>query len=112
MKLKRIGVLFCMMTLCIPFNKFVISYLCVALSAPVDMHPLLNYSSFLICQITISEGPRAYEVTLEVHMNGAATVAVANKKIIEEYSKSLQAAGLTVSTAPDDDFEPSSGGEE
>ena len=34
------------------------------------------------------------------------TVAVANKKIIEEYSKSLQAAGLTVSTAPDDDFEP------
>jgi len=33
-------------------------------------------------------------------------VAVANKKIIEEYSKSLQAAGLTVSTAPDDDFEP------
>eukprot|EP01036_Dinobryon_divergens_P022584 gene22584-30849_t len=51
-------------------------------------------------------GPRAYEVTLEVHMNGAATVAVANKKIIEEYSKSLQAAGLTVSTAPDDDFEP------
>ena len=32
-------------------------------------------------------------------------VAVANKKIIEEYSKSLQAAGLTVSAAPDDDFE-------
>lgn len=64
-------------------------------------------------------------------MNGAATVAVANKKIVDEYCKSLQvllmlykyfiifmnnftqAAGLTVSMAPDDDFEPSSeGGEE
>jgi hypothetical protein len=29
-------------------------------------------------------GPRAYEVTLEVHMTGAGTVAVANKKIIDE----------------------------
>eukprot|EP00597_Dinobryon_sp_UTEXLB2267_P004972 CAMPEP_0170064386 /NCGR_PEP_ID=MMETSP0019_2-20121128/4890_1 /TAXON_ID=98059 /ORGANISM="Dinobryon sp., Strain UTEXLB2267" /LENGTH=119 /DNA_ID=CAMNT_0010271037 /DNA_START=148 /DNA_END=507 /DNA_ORIENTATION=- len=57
-------------------------------------------------------GPRAYEVTLEVHMNGAATVAVANKKIVDEYCKSLQAAGLTVSMAPDDDFEPASEGEE
>ena len=33
------------------------------------------------------------------------TVAVANKKIIDDYTKRLQAAGLTVSMAPDDDFE-------
>lgn len=50
-------------------------------------------------------------MTLEVHMTGAGTVAVANKKVINEYSRSLQAAGLTVSMAPDDDFEDS-GGEE
>lgn len=44
-------------------------------------------------------------MTLEVHMTGAGTVAVANKKIITEYTKSLQAAGLTVSMAPDDEFD-------
>lgn len=48
-------------------------------------------------------------MTLEVHMTGAGTVAVANKKVINEYSRSLQAAGLTVSMAPDDDFEDSGG---
>jgi len=50
-------------------------------------------------------GPRAYEVTLEVHMTGSGTVAVTNKKLIEEYAQSLQMAGLSVSTAPDDEFE-------
>lgn len=43
-------------------------------------------------------GPRAYEVTLEVHMTGAGTVAVANKKIVTEYTKSLQAGKLMVAT--------------
>ncbi|KAJ1428221.1 hypothetical protein B484DRAFT_450012 [Ochromonadaceae sp. CCMP2298] len=57
-------------------------------------------------------GARAYEVTLEVHMTGAGTVAVANKKIITEYTKNLQAAGLTCSMAPDDDFEGAEGGDE
>lgn len=38
-------------------------------------------------------------------MTGAGTVAVANKKIITEYTKTLQAAGLTVSMAPDDEFD-------
>ena len=50
-------------------------------------------------------GPRAYEVTLEVHMTGSGTVAITNKKLIEEYAQSLQMAGLSVSTAPDDEFE-------
>jgi hypothetical protein len=44
-------------------------------------------------------------------MTGAGTVAVTNKKIIEEYCKSLQQAGLTVSMAPDDDFEAGEGEE-
>jgi ATP-dependent Clp protease adapter protein ClpS len=57
-------------------------------------------------------GPRAYEVTLQVHMTGAGTVAVANKKIITEYTKNLQAAGLTVSMAPDDEFEGGDGDQE
>jgi ATP-dependent Clp protease adapter protein ClpS len=46
-----------------------------------------------------------------VHMEGSATVAVSNKKIVEEYTKSLQMAGLTVSMAPDDEFEDSEGEE-
>jgi len=63
-----------------------------------------------VCEILgtccpLCSGPRAYEVTLEVHMTGAGTVAVANKKIVDEYCKSLQQAGLSVSMAPDDDFE-------
>jgi hypothetical protein len=44
-------------------------------------------------------------------MTGAGTVAVANKKIITEYTKNLQAAGLTVSMAPDDEFEGGGGNE-
>ena len=44
-----------------------------------------------VCEIISSccplcSGPRAYEVTLETHMTGAGTVAVANKKIISEVS--------------------------
>ena len=38
-------------------------------------------------------------------MTGAGTVAVANKKVVSEYSKSLQAAGLTVSMAPDGKYD-------
>lgn len=45
-------------------------------------------------------------------MTGAGTVAVANKKIISEYTKSLQAAGLTVSMSPDDEFEGGGDGDE
>lgn len=52
-------------------------------------------------------------MTLEVHTTGAGTVAVANKKTIAEYTKSLQMAGLTVSMAPDDEFEgDAEGGED
>lgn len=63
-----------------------------------------------VCEIIGSCCPlcppaRAYEVTLETHMTGAGTVAVSNKKIISEYTKTLQVAGLTVSMAPDEDFE-------
>jgi hypothetical protein len=42
-------------------------------------------------------------------MTGAGTVAVSNKKIIQEYTKTLQVAGLTVSMAPDDEFEGDEG---
>lgn len=60
----------------------------------------------------LCSGAKAYEVTLEVHMSGAGTVAVSNKKVIAEYCKSLQMAGLSVSMAPDDDFEAGEGEEE
>ena len=69
------------------------------------VHTIQQVCELLGTCCPLCSGPRAYEVTLEVHMTGAGTVAVANKKIIDEYCKSLQQAGLSVSMAPDDDFE-------
>jgi ATP-dependent Clp protease adapter protein ClpS len=73
------------------------------------VHTIQQVCEILGACCPLCAGPRAYEVTLEVHMTGAGTVAVANKKIIEEYCKSLQQAGLSVSMAPDDDFEGDEG---
>jgi len=39
-----------------------------------------------------------------VDTEGFATICVASKKLIAEYMNALQAAGLTVSKAPDEDF--------
>jgi len=75
------------------------------------VHTIQQVCEILGASCPLCSGPRAYEVTLEVHMTGAGTVAVANKKIIEEYCKSLQMAGLSVSMAPDDDFEGADGEE-
>lgn len=75
------------------------------------VHTIQQVCDIVNTCVPLCSGPRAYEVTLEVHMNGAGTVAVANKKIVEEYTKSLQAAGLTVSMSPDDDFEGGDGDE-
>lgn len=75
-----------------------------------NIHTIQQVCEILGNTCPLCAGPRAYEVTLEVHMTGAGTVAVANKKIVQEYSKSLQMAGLTVSMAPDDEFE--GGGDE
>lgn len=69
------------------------------------IHTIEDVCDILTECIPVCPGPRAYEVTLEVHMSGAATVAVANKKIIDEYCKSLQKAGLSVSMSPDAAFE-------
>lgn len=69
------------------------------------IHTIQQVCDIVTLCCPLCTGSRAYEVTLEVHMNGAATVAIANKKIIEEYTKSMQSAGLTVSMAPDDEFE-------
>ena len=75
------------------------------------VHTIQQVCEILGACCPLCAGPRAYEVTLEVHMTGAGTVAVANKKIIDEYCKSLQQAGLSVSMAPDDDFESGEGEE-
>lgn len=68
------------------------------------VHTIQQVCEILTATCPLCAGPRAYEVTLEVHMTGAGTVAVANKKIVGEYCNSLQQAGLSVSMAPDDDF--------
>ena len=75
------------------------------------VHTIQQVCEILGACCPLCAGPRAYEVTLEVHMTGAGTVAVANKKVIDEYCKSLQQAGLTVSMSPDDDFEAGEGEE-
>jgi hypothetical protein len=38
-------------------------------------------------------------------MYGAATVCAASKKLVEQYVKAFETAGLSVSMAPDEDFE-------
>jgi hypothetical protein len=42
---------------------------------------------------------------MHVHMYGAATVCAASKKLVEQYVKAFETAGLSVSMAPDEDFE-------
>eukprot|EP00428_Durinskia_dybowskii_P071014 CAMPEP_0170389104 /NCGR_PEP_ID=MMETSP0117_2-20130122/18439_1 /TAXON_ID=400756 /ORGANISM="Durinskia baltica, Strain CSIRO CS-38" /LENGTH=178 /DNA_ID=CAMNT_0010645069 /DNA_START=64 /DNA_END=600 /DNA_ORIENTATION=+ len=69
------------------------------------VHTIQQVCDIVAKSCPLCPGPRAYEVTLEVHMTGAGTVAVANKKTISEYAKSLQAAGLTVSMSPDEEFD-------
>jgi ATP-dependent Clp protease adapter protein ClpS len=48
------------------------------------VHTIQQVCEILGKNCPLCPGPRAYEVTLETHMSGAATVAVANKKIVEE----------------------------
>jgi ATP-dependent Clp protease adapter protein ClpS len=69
------------------------------------VHTIAQVCDIVANNCPLCPGARAYEVTLEVHMTGAGTVAVANKKTIQELTQTLQAAGLTVSMAPEDDFE-------
>ena len=49
---------------------------------------------------------------MEVHEHGMATVTVACKRLVEEYSQKLQRMGLTVSIAPDNEFASSDSDED
>lgn len=92
------------------------------------IHTIQQVCDIVSSACPLCPGPRAYEVTMEVHMTGAGTICVANKKLVSEvrispihsfwvsfsysitliqYTRILQSAGLTVSMAPDDDFESS-----
>lgn len=70
-----------------------------------SVHTIQQVVEILSTVCPLCSGAKAYEVTLECHMTGAGTVAVSNKKIVSEYCKSLQVAGLTMSMAPDEEFE-------
>eukprot|EP01040_Poterioochromonas_malhamensis_P017691 gene17691-20408_t len=76
------------------------------------IHTIEEVVEIIATCVPLCPGPRAYDVTMEVHLTGAATVCTSNKKMIEEYAKTLQAAGLTVSCMQDDDFQGGEGGEE
>ena len=76
------------------------------------VHTIQQVCEILGSSCPLCAGPRAYEVTLETHMTGAATICVTNKKIVQEYCSSLQKAGLSVSMSPDDEFEGGDGDEE
>lgn len=75
------------------------------------VHTISEVCEIISKNCPLCTGPRAYEVTLEVHMTGAGTVCVANKKTVSEYTQALQAAGLTVSMMPDDEFDGGDGEE-
>ena len=66
-----------------------------------DFHYFEEVADVLSACVPLVTGQRAYDITCAVHSEGAATVAVSNKKIIEEYMKGLQAAGLTTTMEPD-----------
>ncbi|CAN0268406.1 unnamed protein product [Ectocarpus sp. 12 AP-2014] len=55
---------------------------------------------------------KAYEVTMETHKSGKATVTQAWKSKSESYCLQLQQCGLTASIAPDSKFEGGGEGEE
>jgi ATP-dependent Clp protease adaptor protein ClpS len=76
-----------------------------------QVHTIQQVVEMVSTLCPLCSGPRAYEVTLEVHMTGAGTICSANKKIVSEYMKSMQAAGLTVSMNPEDDFSGDGDGE-
>jgi len=77
-----------------------------------SVHTIQQVVEILSTLCPLCPGAKAYEVTLECHMTGAGTVAVANKKIIGEYCKTLQVAGLTMSMSPDEEFEGDDDSEE
>eukprot|EP00752_Nemacystus_decipiens_P012105 g10730.t1 len=54
---------------------------------------------------------KAYEITMETHKSGKATVTQAWKSKSESYCLQLQQCGLTASIAPDNKFEGSGDGE-
>ncbi|CAM9769346.1 unnamed protein product [Phaeothamnion confervicola] len=54
----------------------------------------------------------AYEVTMETHKAGKATVTTAWKNQAETYCLQLQQCGLTASIAPDANFQNNKGGQE
>lgn len=73
------------------------------------IHTIEEVVDIIATCVPLCPGPRAYDVTMEVHLTGAATVCISNKKLIEEYAKTLQAAGLTVSWMKDDEFQQGEG---
>lgn len=92
-----------------------------------DIHTIEEVCDKVAGICPLCPGPRAYEVTMQVHLTGAGTICSANKKIVQEvsyncyycfvslfthcnafpkkYEKKLQKAGLSVSSAPEDEFE-------
>lgn len=50
------------------------------------VHTIQEVCEILSSTCPLCSGPRAYEVTLEVHMTGAGTVCVGNKKLVAEVS--------------------------
>lgn len=53
------------------------------------IHTIQQVCDIVSASCPLCPGPRAYEVTMEVHMTGAGTVCVANKKIVTEVIENL-----------------------
>lgn len=50
------------------------------------IHTIEEVVEIIATCVPLCPGPRAYDVTMEVHLTGAATVCTSNKKMIEEVS--------------------------
>jgi ATP-dependent Clp protease adaptor protein ClpS len=73
-----------------------------------DFHYFEEVTDLLVKCCPMLSGTMAHDITCQVHTNAVATVVTSNKKIVTEYMRSLQAAGLTVSMVPDKPFDGSS----
>eukprot|EP00929_Paragymnodinium_shiwhaense_P121124 TRINITY_DN93254_c0_g1_i1.p1 TRINITY_DN93254_c0_g1~~TRINITY_DN93254_c0_g1_i1.p1 ORF type:complete len:232 (+),score=45.71 TRINITY_DN93254_c0_g1_i1:74-769(+) len=76
-----------------------------------DIHTFEYVTGCLTRTVKHLSRRKAYNITWEAHSSGMATVACVWKNLAEQFCVNLQQLGLTVSIAPDSQFEGNKGGE-
>lgn len=70
-----------------------------------DLHTFKYVTESIVEVIPIITRAKAHTITVEAHKSGMATVLSTWKQKAEQYSEALQRKGLSVSLAPDKDFD-------